>query len=227
MHSNRRLLSRTLEMVQFFHFILKMAGVGLFYIFGIRLFWKAVKVKSFVRHVLLMGLYKFWGVCVDIWNFGVRVKDGVLDTIYYRFFHRMLHLFWLHILSPFIFRFVLQIYYKIIVQVYYKVFVQFYYKVIRQFLVLFYYNVIHRLFMILIHSVWPWIKYYILIQTYNFFFYRIKHGVLMVFFKLYGLLFDLVMFSARITKLYLMYPFFKIFWFTRFQYNKRIKKFLA
>lgn len=52
----------------------------------------------------------------------------------------------------------------------------------------------------------------------------IQYIFLMILFKTYGLFFDICTFSYRKTKLIILYPFFKIYWFTAFQYKKRIKK---
>lgn len=56
---------------------------------------------------------------------------------------------------------------------------------------------------------------------------RIRQAVLISIFKLYGLVFDCCTFSYRFTKLILLYPIFKIYWFVAFQYEKRIKKWLS
>lgn len=52
----------------------------------------------------------------------------------------------------------------------------------------------------------------------------VRHALLISIFKLYGLIFDFCTFSYRFTKLILLFPVFKIYWFLAFQYKKRIKK---
>lgn len=60
-----------------------------------------------------------------------------------------------------------------------------------------------------------------------FFRYRVRHAILITGFKSYGLIYDICMATYRFGKLKLMFPFFKIYWFCVFQYNKRIKKYIA
>jgi hypothetical protein len=47
----------------------------------------------------------------------------------------------------------------------------------------------------------------------------------MAAFKVYGLAYDTAMLSYRFVKLVLLYPLRKVYWFTSFQYDKRIKKY--
>jgi hypothetical protein len=240
MHSNRRVLSRFLELVQFLHYVVKMSAVFVYTALGIRLFWKAVKVNYFIRHVLLMSLYKTWGVLVDTANFLIRVKDGLVGTVYYKFLHRWIHSIWLRLLSPAVFGmfFVFgKLWETVLSPLYFASFHKLYHRfkllmaAVLNVLRAVYYSTVHRFYfqslVVLRYRVWPWAKYHIFIKTHHFFVFKVRHFFLMVLYKSYGLVFDLVMLTARITKLYLMYPFFKVFWFTRFQFNKRIKKYFA
>jgi hypothetical protein len=56
-------------------------------------------------------------------------------------------------------------------------------------------------------------------------FYFIRHRFYMTVFKVYGLFYDLAMMSHRFVKLVILYPFRKAYWFTSFQYDKRLKKY--
>ena len=55
----------------------------------------------------------------------------------------------------------------------------------------------------------------------------IRHIMLMAIFKTYGMLVDFLFFIHRFCTLILPYPLFKIYWFCRFQYNKRLKKIIG
>jgi hypothetical protein len=272
MHSNRRILSRSLELVQFLHFAVKMTAVILYNVLGIKLFWRAMKIKWLLRHLFLMTFYRLWGVAVDLWNLLIRLKDKVVGTVYYKFVHQILHYLWLKVFSPLVFgalsvlgvvwaKILSPLYYStihralhfswvilaavtgklwqyVLSPLYFNTFHRLYHagafvagKIWQYVLSPLYYGTVHKLYhhslVIILYRVWPWIKYHIFIKLHHLLVYKIKHFFLMALYKFYGLLFDAGTFSYRVTKLYLMYPVFKIFWFTRFQYNKRIKKFFV
>lgn len=92
------------------------------------------------------------------------------------------------------------IYYRFIYFLYYKVFGFFYYDLLKKFI------------------------YFIYFKICYFLYYKVKHFLLMAAFKTYGIIYDFVTLSFRFVKLVLMYPFFKVYWFSRFQYKKRINK---
>ncbi len=72
-----------------------------------------------------------------------------------------------------------------------------------------------------------WSDRWIRLPVLNFLKFTVRHFFLMIAYKTYGFAVDLVLFFHRIGKLYLMFPVFKIYWFTSFQYKKRIKKFFT
>lgn len=93
------------------------------------------------------------------------------------------------------------------------------------------FNVRHVLIMVsaktygFLYDVLMWSDRWIRLPVQNFFKFTVRHFFLMVAFKTYGLIVDIVLFIHRIGKLYIMYPFFKVYWFSSFQYKKRIKKY--
>jgi hypothetical protein len=115
--------------------------------------------------------------------------------------------------------------YNFIQPLYYKVFVNFiFYGVLHSF----YHNVLVKIFTFLKYKLVFKIFYGFFVPIYSYLLnvlrYKIRHWTLFSFYNFYGLLFNFCTFSYRIFKLYLMYPFFKLYWFTKFQFNKRIKK---
>lgn len=103
------------------------------------------------------------------------------------------------------------IFYKVGHFLYYKLFYFLYYK-IGYFI---YYRVIYYIAVDLIY-----------LHSINLY-YVTRHALLMTLFKSYGFLYDTAMFIYRVTKLYILYPLRKSYWFCSFQYNKRIKKYFA
>ncbi len=55
-------------------------------------------------------------------------------------------------------------------------------------------------------------------------YYPVRHAILMSIFKSYGFILDVIYFIRRFVLSYLLYPFFKIYWFSQFQYQQRILK---
>jgi hypothetical protein len=78
-----------------------------------------------------------------------------------------------------------------------------------------------------IYDLMMWCDRWIRLPVQNFFKFTVRHFLLMMAFKTYGLVVDTLLFIHRISKLYLMYPLFKIYWFASFQYKKRIKKYFV
>ncbi len=103
-----------------------------------------------------------------------------------------------------------QLFYFILQKLFYDGLLKFYYRVLKNYLY-------YRFF--------GWLKGVLFMQVKMFFMYTLRHFFLMTAYKTYGFSYDFVMLLRRITKLYLLYPVFKIFWFSKFQYNKRIKKY--
>jgi len=161
------------------------------------------KVTGFIYYrVILLLYYKITGL----------PYYKITDFLYYRFIHRLYYLT------------VHSFYHSKVIPVVSSLWYD-------QLVTKFYYGIIHRigtqLRVTLFYRVWPWLKFHFFIRIQNFLVFKVRHFFLMALFKSYGLAYDLVMFAARVTKLYLLYPFFKVYWFTSFQYTKRIKKFLA
>lgn len=153
-----------------------------------------------------------------------RVVKPLVSAIFYHSFHILFH----RVLKPF-YTFV---WYKMIVSVgYYKIVHRFYHRVLLRLFNFLYYNFFqkayYRVMVLLVYRIWPWVKFNVFIRLHHLLIFKVRHYFLMSLYKTYGLSYDLVMLIARVTKLYLLYPFFKIYWFTSFQYNKRIKKFFA
>ncbi len=154
-----------------------------------------------------------------------KVLRPAISYVYFNTIHK----FYYHVLVRFWYEVVREvIYYKILHRFYYQVLVKFWYEVVREII---YYKFLLRIYHIIMvwvfHRIWPWIKFNIFIRINHFFIYTVRHFILMAMFKSYGLIYDLWMLMFRITKLYLLYPFFKIYWFTSFQYTKRVKKFFV
>ena len=145
----------------------------------------------------------------------------VIQFLYYQVLHSLYHKIILKIFGF--------LFYKIVQPFYYKVILDFlYYKIIHNF----YHNLILKLINLLIYRFFLKLYYkigygYLLPAYYGFLNiirYKLRHWFLMFYYKSYGFLYDLCTFTYRFFKLYLMYPFFKIYWFFNFQFNKRIRK---
>jgi hypothetical protein len=188
--------------------------------------YMSLKLEKWVYY---KGVQKFY--YVTYWAFGYA-WEKFLSPLYFATLHRFVH----SVLRP-VFSF---IYYRVLQWLFYQTFHSVYHNVIvpafsylwyELLVTKIYYKIIHRganyTLVTLVYRVWPWVKLHFFIRIQNFLIFKIRHYFLMAIFKSYGLLYDLVMFTARVTKLYLLYPFFKVYWFTSFQYNKRIKKFFA
>lgn len=156
----------------------------------------------------------------------------VLQAVFYSVFHRGYHQIIKPAVSFVFYRGLHLIYHQgikpafsyvwfdfIVAKVFYGVILKGYYDVILRG----YYS----LKVALLYRLWPWVKFNFFIRTHHFFVFKIRHYFLMAVFKSYGLGYDIVMLALRVTKLYLLYPVFKIYWFTSFQYKKRIKKYFA
>ncbi|MBY0553523.1 hypothetical protein K2P97_03270 [bacterium] len=93
------------------------------------------------------------------------------------------------------------------------------------------YQIWHFLFYKVGHIIYYRFIYYVAIDLVYLnsinIYYVTRHAVLMTAYKSYGLLYDITMYTHRITKLYLLYPLRKAYWFSNFQYNKRIKKYFV
>ena len=78
-----------------------------------------------------------------------------------------------------------------------------------------------------VYDVVMWSDRWVRLPVANFFKFTVRHFFLMVAYKTYGFAVDLILLLHRIGKLYLMFPFYKIYWFATFQYKKRIKKYFV
>ena len=235
-HSNLRVFSRMLELVLFIDFVIRAVIVRTFRMLGLHLFYqsaflagviKVISIKGgyLFRHVILMSVFKVFGLAVDGFNLLVRIKNRVVETVYYKFLHRLyfqtVHRFYFNVVHRLYFQTVHVVYHAVIKKILdfiiYKVLAFILYKVLYvvyfDFLVKLYFRAVP-----LFNSARLWV---LLIVRY-----KIPHYVTMSYFKFYGLLYDTVTFSYRFTKLVLLYPFFKVFWFCKFQYEKRLKRFL-
>lgn len=224
--SKLRLISRSVELVLFINYLFKSffnilvaiirrlyyIGVfvlGLLRVLGIKLFF-------LIRHLLLMSGFKSFGVFVDTYNFLARCKDKFLDIFVYKLLHFLYY------------KVIYFLYFSIVKKtaefIYYRLLHFIYYKIIH----FIYYRVIYFLYYSVIKVSFEFIFYYILMPGYyrvRSFLQYLKYLIQMAIYKGYGLIYDLATFTYRFTKLVLMYPFFKVYWFGSFQYNKRIRKF--
>lgn len=178
----------------------------------------------------------------------------LIHSFYHKFLKKVFDYIWVNYLSKFIFDFLVkQIYYGIIFKIYYSVVFTFYHKVLKKiFTAVFfgfiqplyyavivnflYYGILHAFYHKVLLKLFVFIKYKLVYTLYygflvpayhtllNVLRYKIRHWILTAYYSTYGFLFDCCTFSYRVFKLYLMYPFFKVYWFTRFQFNKRIMK---
>lgn len=178
----------------------------------------------------------------------------VVHRFYHNVVKKILDYIWVNFLSIIIFDFIVKrVYYGFIFKIYYSVVFTFYHEVLKKvFTALFfgfiqpiyytvfvnflYYGILHTFYHKIVVKAFVFLKYKLVFTVYYGFFvplyhnvlnilrYKIRHLVLLTYYKAYGFLFDSCTFGYRIFKLYLMYPFFKVYWFTKFQFNKRIKK---
>lgn len=226
-HSNIRVLNHFAELADFLHFLLRTLLVQILFTkiliplyYGSR--WSvgvarviAIKIGYGIRHVLLMCGFKSFGFFIDTFERSVRFKNVLMQYLWYRgisrvYFDVLLPLYnWMRL------RIGHYLYYRVGHWLYYKAFVG-----IRDFL---YYRVGHYLY----YRVGYYIYYVVVRGLLDFFKYRIRHMVLMFAYKSYGVAYDIWMWTLRFTKLILLYPFFKIYWFCSFQYEKRIKRYLG
>lgn len=186
-------------------------------------------LKKIFDYIWVNFLSKF------IFDFLVKqVYYGVIFKIYYSIFFTFYHKVLKKIFTSLFFGFIQPLYYAVVVNfLYYGILHKFYHTVLVNFL---YYGVIHNFYHKVLVKLYVFVKYKIIFSLYfgvlypgyhlmlNFIRYKIRHWLLVSYYKLYGFLFDCCTFTYRVFKLYLMYPFFKVYWFTRFQFNKRIKK---
>lgn len=231
----RTLFFKILGVLQVIYYkaILKLyyAAVKLFYYEGIlKLYYETAKLSGYIWENALSPVY-----FATIHKIIHKALIPLASWIYFKIFHRVYHE---------IYKVLNRLYHSVlkasISWLYYKSIHSLYHRVLKPFFTFIwfevilgqvFYNFLHRIYykavVIAYYQMWPWVKFNILIKAHHLFVFKIRHYFLIAMFKSYGLLYDLVMFVARITKLYLMYPFFKIYWFISFQYNKRIKKFFA
>ncbi|MEQ1723914.1 MAG: hypothetical protein ABL930_12120, partial [Pseudobdellovibrio sp.] len=90
---------------------------------------------------------------------------------------------------------------------------------------LFIYTLWHFIFYQVGHYIFYRVGYFIFYRVGYYIFYNVRHAVYMTAFKTYGLVVDVSLASYKFFKLVLLYPLRKAYWFTSFQYNKRIKKY--
>jgi hypothetical protein len=160
-------------------------------------------------------------IAVYIW---VNLLSKLIFDFFVAFvFHKLIMSIYNTILAAVRFAYyklILQVYYFLKQQIYYQLVLKVYHKIIKPLYTTIKYDVILKLYYSVLYP-----GYHRLASaTKNFLRYSLRHGILMTYFKIYGFLYDCATFTYRIFKLYLLYPVFKIYWFTKFQYNKRIKK---
>lgn len=178
----------------------------------------------------------------------------IVHRFYHNVVKKILDYIWVNFLSILIFDFIVKrVYYGFIFKIYYSVVFTFYHKVLKKtFTSVFfgfiqplyyavivnflYYGILHAFYHKVVVKAFVFLKYKLVFSVYYGFFvpsyhsllnilrYKIRHWILLLYYKTYGFLFDCCTFGYRVFKLYLMYPFFKVYWFTKFQFNKRIKK---
>lgn len=215
-HSNVRILNHFAELIDFTRFLLGTLFVVAFYgrvvlplYYRSRWFLGLMKVLLIklgyaLRHILLMSGFKSFGLFIDIYQLAVRAKDMFMGYMWYRGMYR--------------------IYYGLLVPAWdwlrLNIGHYLYYTVYSGTRDLLLYRVGHFLY----YRIGYYLYYVVLLALRDFFRYRVRHGVLMLLYKSYGLSYDFLMWGHRFTKQVLLYPFFKIYWFSRFQYEKRIKK---
>ncbi|WP_041575142.1 hypothetical protein [Pseudobdellovibrio exovorus] len=161
------------------------------------------KGTLFLYHQVLVKSinFIFYKIILGTWAF---FKIYIWNFIFYKVFMNI----WAF-LKVYIWNF---IFYKIIMNTwsYLKLHVwNFLYYKVGYFL---YYRVFYYLYFVLITGAINFIKY------------DIRHFFLMCLYKGYGLIYDLSTFLYRITKLYLLYPIRKVYWFCNYQYNTRVKR---
>lgn len=199
--SNIRILYRVAELIDFCHFLVQAGIINQF----VRLYYLVRWIAGFIRVLLIKMGYGIRHLLLmsGFKSFGFFV-DGYnfivrcKDAILQVVWYRFCYYLYFDILKPA----AEKIWQLIVYLLYYK---------LGHFL---YYRIGYFLYFV----VWCGIR--------DFFLYQVRHAVLMVLFKGYGLVYDIWMWIRRVTKLILLYPFFKIYWFISFQYNKRLKKYL-
>lgn len=239
-YSNLRILTRFIELLIFIEFIFKAIIIKISTLAIQQIYYKSIfliglfrvlliKIGFLIRHILLMFGFKSFGVFVDSYYFVTRCKDKFLDKVVYPIWDFLIYKFG-HFLYYKIGYF---LYFKIGHFLYYKIGYFLYYKV-GHFL---YYKIGHFLLYKIGHFLYYKIGYFLYYRIFSFIvvdiiylnlidvYYFTRHIFLMSLFKSYGMFYDSATFLYRISKLYLLYPFRKAYWFFSFQYNKRIKKY--
>lgn len=180
---------------------------------GIRLFWYKICCPLYYvsRHILLMAVYKSYGVTYDLYTWINRQLILLVTSS-----QNGMRLFWYKICYP--------LYYvsrHLLLMTIYKS-----YGVIYDL-----YRLAERGVLLVISQVHQG-RDFIKLQIWNTLWYRIccplyyrgRHLLLMTVYKIYGFFFDLGMMGFHIGKIYILFPIRKLYWFTKFQYEKRIRK---
>lgn len=179
-----------------------------------------IKIAYFFRHIFLMTVYRLFGLLVDLWNFVMRL-EAPLIRIFYAIRHLVL--------------FILNKSYGLFVNLFYLIerlkvpLIKLSYWLRHIVLMIFFKS--YGLLVDLFYFIWglAYYKIYLFLHYRVFYFikYNVVHLILMSCFKIYGFFYDCITFSYRFTKLILLWPMFKIYWFSEFQYRKRIKKYFS
>ncbi|MGZ3726645.1 MAG: hypothetical protein ACXWQQ_12630 [Pseudobdellovibrio sp.] len=208
-YSNLRVAKRSVELILFLDFIFRFAVLIPLQFLGLKFFWLLVRISGahrvyliksgyFINHIFKMTLVKLG----DLYR---AIRHAVLWV-----YGRLVDLF-----------FILEKFSKF---VYYKIILFLYYRVIHYI----YSRLIYYLYYRLVYFLYYRVLYYLYYKVMYYLYYRIKHALLISYYKITGFIYgrsvDAGLFIHRIFKLYLLYPFFKIYWFLSFQYKKRIKK---
>lgn len=204
----------------------------------------AIKIAYGIRHLLLMMGFKSFGIFIDSYHAFIRMWDRFMDVFVYKFLYQIYfnYIFKgaLFIYHQVIMKSINFIFYKIILSIwaFFRGYVWVFFKVyIWNFI---FYKIIMNIFVFLKLHVWDFLYYklgyflyyrvfyyfyFVLVKgVINFVKYDVRHFFLMCLYKGYGVLYDLSTFLYRITKLYLLYPLRKLYWFCNYQYNTRVKR---
>ena len=198
------------------------------------------RIFDFVFHKVIVE-FLVYGVILKFYH---NVLKRIFDFVFYKvvvefLYFRVIHYFYHNYLKK-LFDFV---FHKVIVEfLVYGLILKFYHNVLNKIfdfvlyavLLNFYHHGIKKLYNFILlklinlhyHLVVPGFNF-LRLRIYVFVRFKLTHYVVMGFFKVYGLLYDLFMLTYRFTKLVLLYPFFKVYWFFKYQYEKRLKKYFV
>ncbi len=240
-YSNLRWISRILELVFAIEFVVNAVVIKHAKLLLIHTYYKSNYLRGVLkvvviragfafRHLILMSGFKSYGFFVDKYYQVIKpTQKFVIYRVAYFLYYRVLYFLFFNVfyfLYSQIRLALILFYYRVLYFLFFNVF-YFLYSQIRLALILFYYRVLYFLYnrirMGLILFYYR-VLYFLFYTIFNFFRFQVRHFILISAFKIYGWMYDSALFLYRVTKLWLLYPVFKIYWFLAFQYKKRIKK---